>query len=95
MKKYSFKDVKGALSPMPIVRLLVREKSGLWYVDQGFMLRTEADARKQGWNRMGYGCLILKHAWIPNSIKLYQGDNQWFSSGERFTGIGSASVAFR
>lgn len=44
-----------------LVRLLVREKSGLWWVDQGYMTRKQADERKSEWNKGGWGCLILKH----------------------------------
>jgi hypothetical protein len=43
-----------------IVRLLVREHSGLWYVDQGLMLRSRANEQKKAWNQYGFGCLILK-----------------------------------
>jgi hypothetical protein len=32
---------------MGIVRLLVREKSGAWYVDQGYMLRDRADEQRR------------------------------------------------
>ena len=46
---------------MGIVRLLVREKSGAWYVDQGYMLRDRADEQRREWNRLGFGCLMLKH----------------------------------
>ena len=45
----------------PIVRLLVREKSGAWWVDESYMLRSRADEQRRQWNRLGYGCLILKH----------------------------------
>lgn len=47
------------------VRLLVRERSGRWRVDQGFMTKAVADQRKREWNRFGYGCLILKHGLNP------------------------------
>jgi hypothetical protein len=44
----------------PIVRLLVREMSGLWWVDQGLMLRSTAEEHRTGWNRMGFMTLMLK-----------------------------------
>jgi hypothetical protein len=47
---------------LKIVRLLVREKSGAWYVDQGFMTRSMADERRRDWNTYGFGCLMLKHS---------------------------------
>lgn len=52
----------GTLEPL-LVRLLVREMSGAWYVDQGFMPLRTAKVLKSDWNRAGYGCLILKH-WL-------------------------------
>jgi hypothetical protein len=45
----------------PIVRLLVREKGGLWYVDEGYMLKSRAIEQRAQWRSLGYGCLILKH----------------------------------
>ena len=49
------------LDEVKIVRLLVREKSGSWYVDQGYMPREMADIKKKEWNKAGYGILMLKH----------------------------------
>jgi hypothetical protein len=46
----------------PIVRLLVREKGGLWYVDQGYMFKSRAIEERADWRRLGFGCLILKHS---------------------------------
>ena len=43
-----------------IVRLLVEEKSGLWWVDQGLMFRSTADEHRSGWNKIGFRTLMLK-----------------------------------
>jgi hypothetical protein len=51
-----------------IVRLLVREKSGAWFVDQGFMTRNLANKRKEDWNLAGWGCLMLKHS--MNTVRI-------------------------
>lgn len=49
------------LERLEIVRLLVRERSGAHYVDQGYMPRGLADSRRKEWNSSGYGTLMLKH----------------------------------
>lgn len=53
------KIVKGKNHPDNCVRFLVRIDR-VW-VDEGHMTRREADEKKREWNRVGYGCLILKH----------------------------------
>lgn len=56
-------DCRNSPPTWPIlVRLLVREMSGLWYVDQGFMTEKMARQHRAGWNKIGFRCLILKHS---------------------------------
>ena len=43
-----------------IVRLLVEEKSGAWWVDQGLMFRPVADEHRRGWNKIGFRTLMIK-----------------------------------
>jgi hypothetical protein len=56
---------KSPFSRIALVRLLVEEKSGAHWVDQGFMLRRTAEARRADWIKSGFRTLILKHSLNP------------------------------
>jgi hypothetical protein len=42
------------------------EKSGAWWVDQGFMHRWVADERRKGWSELGLRCLMVKWTHYPS-----------------------------
>lgn len=58
-------DMESPFVMLGVVRLLVQEKSGAWWVDQGFMKRSRADQRRAEWKQSGFRTLILKHSMNP------------------------------
>lgn len=53
-------DQKTVKPETRIVQLLVRERSGLHYIDQGLMFSAMAEERRKEWNNSGFCTIRLK-----------------------------------